>query len=204
MCRKAPWRSKREGVLSYSKWCQQVSSLKSILAKRWACTHEISWDKPDSDLESNQQGHWSKETWKKCPQKWFKLPQGHDSLSESACVSFHMYHTLFFLLINTSLVSLLSVIVGILFLQSWRARASSLTTSLVARIWRFHRCDPAQPLAGNPSPTPNSCRPRLPEIRSRGVWWTSFWWGRLKERDGPEILSPYSLKGRKKGGGEES
>ena len=49
---------------------------------------------------------------------------------------------LLFLLINTLLVSLLSVFVGILFLQSCRARALSLTFGLVASIWCSHCCDP--------------------------------------------------------------
>ena len=47
---------------------------------------------------------------------------------------------LLFLLINT-LLSLLSVSVRILFLQSQRARAWSLTTGLVARIQLSHRGD---------------------------------------------------------------
>ena len=50
---------------------------------------------------------------------------------------------LFFLLINSWLVSLLSVFVGILFLQRQRARALSLTTGLVVRIWCSYHHDPA-------------------------------------------------------------
>ena len=63
------------------------------------------------------------------------------TLSEFARVSIHTYYTSFFL-INTLLVSLLSVFVGILFLQSHRARALSLTTGLVARTQCSHRLDP--------------------------------------------------------------
>ena len=46
--------------------------------------------------------------------------------------------TALFFLINTLLVSLLSVFVGILFLQSLRTGAMSLTTGLVARIQCSH------------------------------------------------------------------
>ena len=58
------------------------------------------------------------------------------SLNLPVCLSTHT--VLFVLLINTSLVSLLFVFVGILFLQSRRARALSLTTGLTARIWCSH------------------------------------------------------------------
>ena len=57
------------------------------------------------------------------------------------CVYLHVLYS-FFLLINTLLVSLLSIFVGILFLQSCRARALSLTTGLVARIQCFCRHNP--------------------------------------------------------------
>ena len=51
-------------------------------------------------------------------------------------------HTVFFLLlINTCFTAF--CLCGNSFLQSQRARALSLTTGLVARIWCFHRCDPA-------------------------------------------------------------
>ena len=76
------------------------------------------------------------------PYKWFKLPRRHDSLSEPARVSIHTCYTLLFLLINTLLVSLLSVFVRILLLQSRRARALPLTTGLAAGIRWSHRHDP--------------------------------------------------------------
>ena len=123
------------------------------------------------------------------------------SLWIGSCASLHVLSSF---VLTALLPPLLSVFVGILFCKAEGSGPLWLTTSLVARIWCFHCCDPAQPLAGKPSPAPNCCRPRLPEIRSGGVWWTSFWWGRLKGRDGPEILSPYSLQGRRKDGGEES
>lgn len=50
------------------------------------------------------------------------------------CVYPHILYSLF-LLINTLLLSLLSLFVGILLLQSWKARSWSLTTGLVAKIW---------------------------------------------------------------------
>ena len=59
---------------------------------------------------------------------------------------------LVFLLINTLLVSLLSVFVGILFLQSRRARALSLTAGLVARIRCSHGRDPTSVTGREPKP----------------------------------------------------
>jgi len=58
------------------------------------------------------------------------------TLSESTGVFIHMSFTLFPL--NKHFASLLSVSVRILFLQSQRARAWSLTTGLVARIQLSH------------------------------------------------------------------
>ena len=56
-----------------------------------------------------KQDDWSKETRKKRPIKVIQTTtKGHDSLSEPARVSIHTYYTLF-LLINTLLVSLLSI-----------------------------------------------------------------------------------------------
>ena len=63
---------------------------------------------------------------------------------------------LFFLLINTSLASLLSICVEILFCKAEGLGPLSLTTALMAGIWRSPHHEPAQPLAGNP---------RLPEIK---------------------------------------
>ena len=58
-------------------------------------------------------------------------------LSKPTHVSILTYCTLF-LLINTWLVSLLSVFMGILLLQGWRPRTMLLTTSLVVRIQCSH------------------------------------------------------------------
>ena len=54
------------------------------------------------------------------------------------------FTVLFVLLMNTSLVSLLFVFVGILFYKA--SGPLSLTTGLEARIWCFNHCDPAQSL----------------------------------------------------------
>ena len=54
-----------------------------------------------------------KKTGRNAPCKWFKLPREQDPLTESTRVSIHIYSTLFFLLRNTSLVSLLFLFVGI-------------------------------------------------------------------------------------------
>ena len=70
----------------------------------------------------------------------------------------------FFLLINTLLVSLLSIFVEILFCKTKETGPLSLTNGLVARIWCFHYHHPAQSLAGNLSPAPSHCRLRPPGI----------------------------------------
>ena len=92
--------------------------------------------------------------------------QLRDSPSESACVSIRMYCTLF-PLINTSLTSLLSVFVEILFCKAEGPGPLSLTTGRVARVWSFHCCEPAQSLVGIPGPAPSFCRPRPPKVTMR-------------------------------------
>ena len=85
------------------------------------------------------------------------------TLSEPTCVSIH-YMYLFFLLINPLLVLLLSIFVGILFLQSQQARALPLTTGLVARIWCSH-CHDLTSVSGREQKPPSShCRLKPPEV----------------------------------------
>ena len=67
--------------------------------------------------------------------------QLRNSPSESACVSIYMYCTLFFLLINTLFVSLLSVFVAVLFYKAERPRPLSLTTGPVIRMWCSDCCN---------------------------------------------------------------
>ena len=47
------------------------------------------------NLNQASQNDKPKENPEECPYKYFKLPQGHNSLSESAHVSIRMYCTLF-------------------------------------------------------------------------------------------------------------
>ena len=73
------------------------------------------------------------------------------TLSEPAPVSIHKYCTLFppnkhFTCFTTFLLC------GNSFLQSWRARALSLTICLVARILRFHCCNPTFISGQEPKP----------------------------------------------------
>ena len=79
---------------------------------------------------------------------WAQL---RDSPSESAKMSIHTYCILFFLLRNTLLASLISILVEILFCKAKGPGPLSLTTGLVARIWCFYCYDSAQSLAGSPS-----------------------------------------------------
>ena len=62
----------------------------------------------------------------------------------------------FFLLINTYFTTFR--LCGNSFLQSQGSRTLVIGHGLVARIWCFHHRDPAQSLAGNPSPAPSCCR----------------------------------------------
>ena len=95
------------------------------------------------------QNDWPKETQKKCPIKLIQTAlraQYRDSPSESVHVSIQMHCTLF-LLINILHASLVSIFVGILFCKVERPGPLSLTTSLVARIWCSHCCDPSPALS---------------------------------------------------------
>ena len=88
------------------------------------------WEYPERYLiwilnQANQKD-WPNKTQKKFPIKITQTTRVR--LSDSLWVC------LFLLLINTVLVSLLSVFVGIRFLQSKRARALSLTTGVMVRI----------------------------------------------------------------------
>ena len=97
------------------------------------------WDIPNTDSEPGKARLVVKGNLEEMPPKSFSnyyygrtLP-----LSLPVCLPKHA----FFLLINSLLVSLLSVLVGILFLQCQRARALSLTAGLVLRIWCSHHHD---------------------------------------------------------------
>ena len=85
--------------------------------------HVNTWEDPEiyqvHTLNQANQIYWPKEKQKKRPIKVIQTTmraQLRDTLG--VCVSIHMYCTLFFLLISTLLVSLLSISVGILFMQS--------------------------------------------------------------------------------------
>ena len=76
-----------------------------------------------------------------------KTQQLRNSPCESAHVSIHMYCTLF-LVMNTLPASLLSVFVETLF---WKVEGQNLNLC-------FPHCEPAQSLAGNPSPAASHCK----------------------------------------------
>ena len=123
-------------------------------------------DIPNMDCEPGK-SKWPKESWKKLPHK--SNSNCHEGvtqqLSESTHVSIHIYCILFFPpLTNTLLVSLLSNFVGTL-LQSWRARALSLTTGLMARIGVLTATTWPQSLGGNSGPASSCYRLKPPEIR---------------------------------------
>ena len=97
-------------------------------------------------------------------------------LSPPMCLSTCV--VLFLLLINTLLISLLSVFGRILYLQSWRARTLSLTRGLVARIQSVTAMVQPQPLTGNWRPT-SICVGRG---HLRSIWfdWMVLLWSQIQ------------------------
>ena len=98
------------------------------------------WVKANTDSEPSKERWLAKRKhWRNDPNKWFKVPRGHGSLSEPALWVYS--HVLFFLLINNLLVSLLSICLWKCISTQLQARALSLATGshgLVARIQCSH------------------------------------------------------------------
>ena len=148
-----------EGELCQEMFYPYAFLVESILAKRWVNAQGMSWDLPNMDCELGKSKWLAKgkqeERLHKVIQTAMSTWLSHSlslSLSEPASVSIHMYCTLFFLLINTLLASLLSIFVGILFCIAKGPRPLSLTTGVVARIWCFHCCDAASISGWEPKP----------------------------------------------------
>ena len=95
--------------------------------------------------------------------KWCELPRGA-TLSPPVHLSTNT--VLFFLLINTLFVSLLSI-------SMWKLISTHLATGpggLVIRVPCSHCCSLASiPLTENQNPASSHCRLRSPEIKTRGV-----------------------------------
>ena len=131
------------------------------------------WEDPEiykiGTLNQANQKTEQKKPRRKAPCKWFNLPQGWYFVTVSLSLPTYLYSSL---PINTFLVSLLSVFVGILCLQSWRAKALSLTIGLVASIGAITTMTRPQSVAGNQSPTLSYCRLRPMEVKTR--IWTPF------------------------------
>ena len=123
------------------------------------------WDDPEIfqiwTLNQAHQNDCPKENQKKWPIKVIQNHEG-ETLSESACLSIHMYCTIF-LLRNTC--SLLSFFVRILFLKSRRARGLSLATGLGLGFDALTVSTLPQSLARNWRPASSHCRPRPPKIK---------------------------------------
>ena len=96
--------------------------------------------KANTDSEPSKERWLAKRKhWRNDPNKWFKVPRGHGSLSEPALWVYS--HVLFFLLINNLLVSLLSICLWKCISTQLQARALSLATGshgLVTRIQCSH------------------------------------------------------------------
>lgn len=112
-----------------------------------------SWDTPNMHFEPGKFKWLTKENQEEIPHT-SDLNFHRARLSESTCVSIHMYWTLFFLLliIHTLHVSLLAIFWGFFLCKAKEPRALSWTTCVVARIWCSHCCDPALISGWEPKP----------------------------------------------------
>ena len=130
------------------------------------CTHTGEDPKiyPIQTQNQAKQDDWPKETQKKCPIKVIQTTILSPWAHLHVCL-----HVPFFLLINTLLVSLLSLCANS-FPHSWQARALSLATGpggLVARIQQ----SPCRGLTSNPGREPcfKPLHPKPPKSRHRPV-----------------------------------
>ena len=139
------------GVTSRDAFYPWTFSVESILAKRRMCTQK-------RILRYSRYGLWMgqiemtglRKTRRNAPSKWFKMPRGNNAGLLPLSLPFYLSTcTVFFLLIHTSLASLLSLFVGILFCKAEGPEPLSLATALVTGIWCFLHYN----RAGNPSPT---------------------------------------------------
>ena len=114
---------------------------------------EGSWDILNMDCEPGKSKWLAKENLEEMPHK--SDLNCHDGATQGIslwiCPCLPTCTILFFLLINTLLASLISILVEILFCKAKGPGPLSLTTGLVARIWCFYCYDSAQSLAGSPS-----------------------------------------------------
>ena len=137
--------------------CPYASGVESSLAERCRRTHGriprfIKYRQRSRQIKPEEMLHKSDVNFHK------GVTQG---LSEPTCVSVHTYcfpPNKHFTCFTTACLC------GNSFLQTWRAKAWSLTTGLVPRIWCSHCHDRPQSLAGNQRPALRSCRLRPPEI----------------------------------------
>ena len=117
----------------------KAPSVESTLAERCMCTRGRILKYTKCRLWTRRIKMTGQRKPKKCPLKVIQITM-RTWLWDSESIHVSTYFSFFFL-INTLLVSLLSICVGILFLQSQRARALSVTSDLVARTWCSHHCD---------------------------------------------------------------
>ena len=136
------------GVTSRDAFYPWTFSVESVLAKRRTCTQR-------RILRYARYGLWMgqiemtglRKTRRNAPSK---MPRGNNAGPLPLSLPLYLPTcTVFFLLIHTSLTSLLSLFVGILFCKAEGPDPLSLATALVTGIWCFLHYNGA----GNPSPT---------------------------------------------------
>ena len=141
--------------------------LESILAERCISTWE---DSEINQIQTLNRGNhdWPKETWEKCPIEVTETTtRAQLSLCVCLCVCPHVLYS--FLLINTLLISLLFVFVGILF--SAKLKGQGLVNTLVQWLGfdTFSIMTQPESPARNQNPASSHCRPRPPEIAANWI-----------------------------------
>ena len=113
--------------------------METILAERCAYTHGGSWDMPNTDSESGKPKWQAKGN----PAEMFHRSDSDYHKGMTLLVYLCVYpHILYTFSPSKYFICFISFcLCGNSFLKSWRARALSLTTGLVARIQHSHCCD---------------------------------------------------------------
>ena len=145
----------------------KAPSVESTLAERCMCTRGRILKYTKCRLWTRRIKMTGRRKPKKCPLKVIQITM-RTWLWDSESIHVSTYFSFFFL-INTLLVSLLSICMGILFLQSQRARALSLTSDLELGLDALITVTQPQPLTRNWSSTWSLCRLSHPRSRSYSI-----------------------------------
>ena len=134
---------------------------------------------PNTDCEPGTSERWAKGKLKETPHvSDLNCYEGATKgRSLQVCLSVHPDVPDSFLLITTSLASLLSVFVEILLCKAEGPAPLSLTTGLAAGIWGFHCCDLAPVCGWEPKPCSKDVTGHLRWLQ--WIWWIHISFCRL-------------------------